>query len=212
MASPDISVSPPETASRGSSGKPNLDDAEYVARVLGLAVGKTESQLDDELDARAQKYGIPTTPLFQNVTDKRYTSSAESASTTQTPHTRTFSTASNTSASTALTSHSSLFAPASSKVASKGKDGRPTKNLNFSQYEKYLSQVDKNLDQPKFRRAVVAPPEVSARSLFSVSTKRSLFSIKSGVKNKLRWRRQSIQPVVPALSVQAPVLPLWFHY
>jgi hypothetical protein len=85
--------------------------------------------------------------------------------------------------------------------AAKNKDGRPAKNINFTHYEKYLTQVGKNLDQPKFRKAAAAPPETSSKSLFSVSTKRSLFSIRSGVKNKMRWRRSFVQPAVPALLV-----------
>lgn len=200
MDIPDIPI-PPRHAGRGVPQKLSLDDAAYNTRVLALSGGKTESQLDDELQLRAQKYGLPMKGSFQISIDKRYTSSAESASSAQSPHTRTFSTASNNSACTALTSTSSLFAPAGTKVSPKGKDYRATKNLNFSQYEKYLSQVDKNLDQPKFRRTAVTPPEVSARSLFSVSTKRSIFSLKSGVKNKIRWRRRSMQPVAPTLLV-----------
>lgn len=198
MASLDVSTSLVER-NRGASGTVDLDDAAYLSQVLRLPVDKSESQLDDELEARARQHGIT---ISHSTSDKRYTSSAESASTTQTPHTRTFSTASNNSASTTLTAHSSIFAPSSPKLyPTKGKDGRSNKNLNFSHYERYLAQVDKNLDQPKFRKAAVAPPETSSKSLFSVSTKRSLFSIKSGMKNKMKWRRKSMQPVVPTLFV-----------
>lgn len=202
MVSPDMPAPAVETGLGLSNNTADLDDAAYLSQVLRLPADQTEAQLDQELEAKARKHGIPTTRHSQNGSDKRYTSSAESASTGRTPHTRTFSTASNNSTCTALTTHSSIFAPSSPKLsAAKSKDGRPVKNINFTHYEKYLAQVDKNLDQPKFRKAAVAPPETSSKSLFSVSTTRSLFSIRSGVKNKMRWRRSSVQPVVPALFV-----------
>lgn len=198
MAAPPVK-SIPQSASPDMSQIPELGDAVYFSEVLKLPVEKSESHVEDELIARARALGLSPAPLSR---DKRYTSSAESASTAITYHGRTFSTASNGSASTDVTVHSSIFDPAVSESASvEHSDKRGQKSLNFSQYDKYLSVVDKNLDQPKFRKAAVAAADPSSRSLFSVSTRRSLASVKSNIKSKIRWRRKSIQPFVPSLYV-----------
>lgn len=195
-------VSKPPAETPDSYNLPELSDAVYFKEVLRLPVEKSEDHIEDELVARARQLGISPSPSSHNASDKRYTSSAESASTVPTYHARTFSTASNDSASTALTAHSSVFAAPSPEVTPAiANDKRRPRSLNFSQYDKYLSQIDRNLDQPKFRKssAIVADP--SSRSLFSVSTKRSLASVKSTIKNRMRWRRKSIQPYVPILFV-----------
>lgn len=190
---------PVETAD--TTNLPELSDAAYFNDVLCLPVEKSEAHVDDELIARARQLGIS----IPDVSDKRYTSSAESASTAPTYHARTFSTGSNNSTSTALTVHSSIFAPAVSDVnisEEKPKQKQRPPSLSFAQYDKYLTQVDKNLDQPKIKNVSISTAnESSSKSLFSVSTKRSLASVKSVVKNRIRWRRKSIQPYVPALYV-----------
>jgi hypothetical protein len=176
--------------------------------VLQLPSGKSEDCIEHELIARARRLGIAPSPSSShNASDKRYTSSAESASTVPTYHVRTFSTASNDSASTALTVQSSIFTPPSPEVAPAAANDKrpPPRNLNFSHYDKYLTQIDKNLDQPKFRNSILASSaattDPSSKSLFSVSTRRSLASVKSNIKHKIRWRRKSIQPYVPNLFV-----------
>lgn len=196
-----VSLAPPKPlleAHTEISNLPDLSDAAYFAQVLRLPVEKLESHVDDELAVRARHIGCHA----QNLSDKRYTSSAESASTAITYHARTFSTGSNASASTTLTVNSSiLYPPRSPKPQSDADEKRQTTGLNFTQYDKYLSQIDKNLDQPKIRKLSV-PTDTSAKSVFSVSTRRSFFSVKSGIKNKFRLRRKSIAPFVPTLLVQ----------
>ncbi|CAI6094033.1 unnamed protein product [Clonostachys chloroleuca] len=177
-----------------------LSDAAYFNEVLRLPLGKLEVHIDDELVSRAQQLGISISQAIDDADDKRYTISAQSASTAATYHARTFSTGSHDSASTDLTIYSSIFAPPSSESTSLGgkEKGQP-KTLSFQPYDKYLTQVDKNLDQPKFCK-VESPTDSTAKSLFSISTKKSLFSVKSGLKGKIRWRRKSIQPFPPNLS------------
>jgi hypothetical protein len=199
MAALIASKVPPDSPDMSSI--PELSDAAYFNEVLRLPIEKSESHVEDELIAKAHELGLSPVLLSR---DKRYTSSAESASTALTYHGRTFSTASKGSASTDLTVHSFTLGPdASDSVSADHSDEkRQSKTVSFSQYDKYLAAVDKNLDQPKFRKASAATADPSSKSLFSVSTKRSLASVKSNIKNKMRWRRKSIQPFVPTLYVR----------
>lgn len=198
-----LAVSKPPADMPASPNLPELSDAVYFDEVLRLPVEKSEDHIEDELIARARQLGLSPPPPPHNVPGKRYTSSAESASTVPTFHARTFSTASNDSASTILTVDSSVFAPSSPQVAptaANDKQRRP-RPVTLSQYDKYLSQIDKNLDQPKFRKASVATTDPSSKSIFSVSTKRSLASMKSNIRSRIRWRAKSDQPYAPNLFV-----------
>jgi hypothetical protein len=146
---------------------------------------------------------LPTPPTE----DKRNTSSAESqASTVATYHARTFSSASNASSNTVLTSRSSIAAaPAGAALAAPAIVTRKrSKSLSFSQYEKYLSSIDPTLSQPKFLKE--PPPEqrdVSGQSLFSVSTRKSLFSIKDGIK-RIRWKKKTKSNIQIRVLVPSP--------
>jgi hypothetical protein len=183
--------------SQGESLLPELNESEYLREVLRLGGDKSEKAVDDELVAKASALGISISR--PSTSDKRNTSSAESASTVVTYHARTFSSASNGSASTALTSHSSVFhGPTTNSPVVTTVSRRRSKSLSFSHYEKYLTQIDPHINQPKFLKE--PPPETidtSGQSLFSVSTKRSFFSIKRGIKSRMRWRKKS-SPAVDA--------------
>jgi hypothetical protein len=179
---------------------PELDEASYSAAVLLLDQSTTETSLDDELAIKAGALGISISR--PSTSDKRNTSSAESASTVATFHARTFSSASNDSGRTTLTSYSSFDASPSADTPIKSVSRRGSKTLNFSQYEKYLAQVDPNINQPKFLKG--PPPEpvsTTAPSLFSVSTRGSYVSFKRGLKNKMRWRKKPIPQPEPTVSV-----------
>lgn len=173
---------------------PEDDEAEYLAQVLRLSTQMSEADVEEKLMAKATELGISTSRLSAQ---KRNTSSAESqASTTATQHVRTFSTASRDSASTTLTSHPSLNAISTAAAAADSSPNalvrKRSKSLSFSQYDKYLSQIGPNIHQPRIQKT--PPPgtlETSAHSLFSVSTRRSYFSIKEGIR-KIRWARRSV--------------------
>lgn len=170
-----------------------LSDARYFAEVLLLRDDESEGQLDRDVEAKATKLGLSKYPPG----DKRNTSSAQSAvSTVPTYHARTFSTGSDDSFSTAPTTNSALFGPPSPQLGPSDSVGkRRPKSLSFSQYDRYLTKVSPNLDQPKIQRSA-APPDTTAKSLFSVKTTRSLFSIKSGFKKRIKWRK-TVHPSNP---------------
>lgn len=183
-SSPDMARPPPLMTT------PDDGEAEYRAQVLRLSSQRSEADVEEELVAKATALGIPTSRFAH---DKRNTSSAESqTSTIATQHVRTFSNASRDSASTTLTSHPSLHAvPIAADVPPHSLARKRSKSLSFSQYDKYLSQIDPNIHQPKIQKAPPAiPHDTTAHSLFSVTSRRSYFSIKEGIR-KIRWKRKS---------------------
>jgi hypothetical protein len=169
---------------------PELNDLDYFVNVLHLLDGRTENQIEDDLVSKANALGISSAP----VTDKRITSSVESASTAY--NARTFSMLSGGSTSTALTTHSSLFGPPTPDPAPSS--CRQSKDLSFSQYDRYLSVIDPHHNHPKTTRQSLTPANPPP-SIFSGKTKRSLFSVKSGF--KLRWKKKSPQPIQVVLCV-----------
>ncbi|KAI8304826.1 hypothetical protein K4K61_005871 [Colletotrichum sp. SAR11_59] len=185
-STPDMAPSPAALPS------PEDDEADYLDQVLRLSTQTTEAAIDEELVAKATALGISTSGL----TPENTAAGPESrASTVATQHVRTFSTASRDSASTTLTSHPSLntapFTAATADVPPNSLARKRSKSLTFSHYDKYLSQLDPNIHQPKIQKA--PPPAVldpSTHSLFSVSTRRSYFSMKEGIR-KIRWKRRS---------------------
>ncbi|KAI1495442.1 hypothetical protein F5X99DRAFT_422916 [Biscogniauxia marginata] len=123
-----------------------------------------------------------------SATDKRNTSGADSSATVDTGHTRTASTGSESSTSTAPTSHCS--ADIHHDFAGKILPRRRSRGLSFTQYERYLAQVNPNLSQPKFLSFPAAETE-TAPSVFSVSTKKSYISLKRSF-SKIRRRRRIV--------------------
>jgi hypothetical protein len=160
-----------------------LNDAEYARQVLLLESGVTEDIFDEVLAKEAEKLRItiarPATP-DQNA----HNSMRESALTVTTQHARTTSSDSRGSISTGLTSRSSLgdLTPPQTR-----KRSNPRRSLSFSGYEKFATQS-------RAQNATILPfpppvPAEPAASLFSVSTKRSFASVRSGIKNRFRLKR-----------------------
>lgn len=166
-----------------------LSDASYLTEVLRLPANTTETDLDRELAAKATALGISI--------------SRPSTATVATNHARTASGESNATTDTALTSHSSTSPNTNTESQGNGEsacNGNPapttrarSRSLNFSQYDKYLAQIDPMLKQPKFHR-LHPPPSDPAPSLFSVSTRKSYTSFKNGIKAKVRWRKRPPTP------------------
>ncbi|KAI0476137.1 hypothetical protein GGR56DRAFT_641359 [Xylariaceae sp. FL0804] len=175
---------------------PELRDVDYLAEVLQLSVEKTEAYFNT-LVMKAADLGISTSrpPTAVSAADKRDTPGADSHATSDASHIRTASTGSEDSTATALTVHSSRDCH---DVAAKVLAGRRSRKLSFTQYEHYLSQVDPNLNQPKFISLATADSESNA-SLFSVGTRRSYISIKRGL-TKMRRRRKTL-PYPEALMI-----------
>lgn len=172
---------------------PELSEADFISQVFFVKADDSAVILE-HLITKAASLGVPVsrTSSILTSTDRHLAPSAfgaESSITTDTNHARTISTESKSSASTTLTSAASEDHNHEPTVTALSR--KKSRNLAFSQYDKFLLQVNPNLDQPKFLN-LPAPTErhSSTPSLFSVSTRKSYLGIRNGLQ-KIRDRRKS---------------------
>ncbi|KAF3357301.1 hypothetical protein HYQ45_005199 [Verticillium longisporum] len=189
-----VSTSPTDattSATDDTTSPPELNDTDYYNHVLHLPGPEAQIALQRDLLAKAASLGIKLPEHMLSTDQKRNTSSAESqGSTIATYHARTFSSTSSASASTALTSRSLLVDNNDSEASLKVGSAKRAKNTSFTYYDRYLTQIDPNLDQPKFLKShSVELPDNSAQSLFSVSTRRSFINIKDGLRRIRRKKK-----------------------
>ncbi|KAG7136720.1 hypothetical protein HYQ45_005880 [Verticillium longisporum] len=189
-----VSTSPTDattSATDDTTSPPELNDTDYFNHVLHLPGPEAQTSLQRDLLAKAASLGIKLPEHMLSTDQKRNTSSAESqGSTIATYHARTFSSTSSASASTALTSRSLLVDNNDSEASLKVDSAKRAKNTSFTYYDRYLTQIDPNLDQPKFLKShSVELPDNSAQSLFSVSTRRSFINIKEGLRRIRRKKK-----------------------
>lgn len=192
-----IAPQPPAVGEQQADGAVAMEynDSEYCREVLLLDPGVTEAIYDDTLAQDAEALGIttlrPATPAKkdQNVA---HTSMSESTITMRSHHARTLSSGSQDSDSTGMTSRSSTeqFDPGRIPVRRRT---IPKRSLSFSEYTKYLILAE---EQDTALRGFVPPPIPTepAPSLFSVSTRRSMKSIKSirkRIQKRMIFRRDN---------------------
>ncbi|KUI73469.1 putative E3 ubiquitin-protein ligase ARI10 [Cytospora mali] len=167
-----------------------LNDAAFVVEVLRS--GHTEEQLEEDLITKATALGI-SIPRPPSPAEKNDCSGADSDATLSPSHVRNSSSGSGETAVAAIksnqSSRSNTSAEAQGPTYAIPSPRARSRSLNFSTYDKYLSQVEPNLCQPKFLKHLPAATD-SAPSIFSDRTRRSYISIKNGLKAKVRWRRQ----------------------
>lgn len=165
--------------------------AAYAQEVLGEPSGRTEEDVDVSLAAKASDLGIDVAALDPrpSPTASPKPSTVESSAAVATRCERTNSTASNVTTSTDLTSQNSISLPATLTEAAPKLVRRRSKALNFSQYDKYLSQVDPTLNQPKFLPQYPTKPDRPG-SVFSMASKISVRDFKRGIAMKLRRKKK----------------------
>ncbi|TVY12720.1 putative E3 ubiquitin-protein ligase ARI10 [Lachnellula arida] len=175
------------------------NDADYFREVLQLDDGLTEALLEDALVQDAEALGITVSiPATSAEKDQNvaYNSVRESAVTVASHHARTFSSGSQGSNSTGITSTSSN-GPSDNAIGLQVKRRSIAKrSLSFSEYAKYVANIE--AQDNALRGSIYPPiPPSAASSLFSVSTRRPLKSIRSFKKDlqtKLRFRRSYASP------------------
>lgn len=167
-----------------------LNDVDYLVEVLQPEDNVSEEEIAKGLATRAEALGIairPHTPLeHSNI-------GAGSDTTAASTHVRNTSAGSNETTDTALTTPSSptTACPESLDQANLSTSPRARPRcLTFSQYDKYLAQVEPNLNQPRFIKQTIPMTDTTA-SIFSVSTRKSVVSIKNGIKAKVRWKKRA---------------------
>jgi hypothetical protein len=165
-----------------SSLPTDYSDSDYARDVLQLEDGLTEEAIDQDLTKEAETLGITiSTPPAPNATP--HISMCESAITVGSHHARTGSTGSDGSNSTGMTSRSST----GDTPTLHAKRSMSRRSLSFSEYENYLAQAE----APDAAKGFNPPPIPSepTPSLFSVSTRHSYVSLKNGIKNRFRTRK-----------------------
>jgi hypothetical protein len=174
--------------SQRSDALPEFSDRQYARDVLWLE-NITEETLDEELsnEATALQIEIPGIVLE---TREGHVSSCESTATTTSRHTRTGSTGSQDSTSTGATSRSSAEQLPANSTSISQKRSRGRRFLSFSEYEKFLAQADGQQSSSGPEVCAILPEP--ALSIISVSTRKSYKSVKDGIKNRLKFRKDKM--------------------
>lgn len=173
-----------------------LDDTDYsyLVEVLRLDGGKSESDLDDEVMAKASALGIDTT-------DTSSSAAAERGPTSSPPdsfpgcRSRSLLAQSSSKATTAssITSHSFTFDafPTTSWTKRSSDPPRFSETLDFSLYDKYLSQLGPNITQPKLVKALAVTVAGEPRPIrFGFPKTGSIANFRNGFKTRMLWGRK----------------------
>lgn len=175
-----------------------LNDAQYCTDVLQLSIDKPEAQADFELVTKANALGIQIT-LPSIAASQRSAPSAASQSTGPFSHDSSISASSDGTSSDYLTPNSSIFGfPSPEPINSDSGATRP-ESFSFSPYEKYLERHS-HVVAPGQKNSSLGAGDGSNRSIFSISTRRSL----SGIRNRIKLRRKptwSSSPIPCASSL-----------
>jgi hypothetical protein len=133
------------------AGLPELKDADYIREVLARPDGVTEADLEQELVSKAAALGIEWARSGGPNTHEQVAPAVEIMDGLDSQQARVISTGSDETADTGEPFPTSDNAPL---IPTNGSMRRRSRSLSFSQYERYISQVDPALDQPKFLGAV----------------------------------------------------------
>lgn len=187
-----------------ASALAELNDADYIREVLqpGTDMAASEMQLEQVLEAKAEALGItirPHTPIRD--------SSGSDPRSPLSSHARNTSTGSNDTTDTAPTTVPSSPTKSCEEPSLPPSPIARPRCLTFSLYDKYLAQVEPNLNQPKFIKQTSPTADV-VPNIFSVTTRKSVVSITNGIKAKVRWKKRASMSQAPMMYVQ--ILPeLW---
>lgn len=158
-------------------------EVEYIKEVLHLD-NTTEQAIDEALAREASALGIDVLPPT-SLAHKAHSSVCDSAVTAASGRARTSSTDSAGSASTGITSRYSsepVTIGIPSILRRRSSTGRP---LSLSEYDRFSAQIEAQ------QGMIHSMPAEPAPSLFSVSTRMSYFSIKSGITRHFNIRRKA---------------------
>jgi hypothetical protein len=170
-----------------------LDNGLYELEVLELKNGQIEEALDEGCAREALTLGLSIKQTHE-ATLPRETPTSECAVTVVSSHLRSGS-ASNGSQSTGITSHTSTdhywtentFEP---KPRSHPPRLTLRRSLSFTDYEKFLAEVQAEALCPDIGGLCPpVPPTSPARSVYSISSKKSLFSLKHTLRRLPRFQR-----------------------
>lgn len=165
-------------------------DADYAREVFGRTDGATEEDIEKELVAKASALGMKLPLSAKPSTQVPTAHPGDSQETLALPAGRAASAWTNETAVSRPASHTSQQSgsrPATSTASTQGRT--ESRSLSFSQYDKYLSQVDPALDQPKLVRPNPTRTARPAGIVARPDTKTGVKSFTRSIANKLRRRR-----------------------
>ncbi|KAJ4298647.1 hypothetical protein N0V88_003678 [Collariella sp. IMI 366227] len=179
------------------------DAAAYLAEVLCRLDGVTEEALEQELAAKAVALGIqlpiPGSRPNNNNTPLHTPAQSEYAETLQ--HSRTASTGSDITADTRVTSDTTI-PPA---TPTEGAGRRRARTLSFSQYDRYISQIDPILDQKFLKTPSNEKSEWKADAVSKPGSRKGVSSFGRSLANILRGKKKPLPnaPIYcqPCLSI-----------
>lgn len=175
-----------------------LNDADYLLEVLqqqqqpkqhSRETLASEMELEQALRTKAEALGIPIRPQTPIRGACGFDANSPLSS-----HARNPSSGSNDTTDTAPTTVPSSPTKSRNEEPSLPPSPRTRPRcLTFSQYDKYLVQVEPNLNQPKFLKQTSPAADV-VPNIFSVTTRKSVVSITNGIKAKVRWKKRASMP------------------
>ncbi|SPQ19527.1 29167a57-e23a-40dd-9b98-6c3be238cb5a [Thermothielavioides terrestris] len=186
MPMPRYPLRPADPVSRRNR-LPELADAGYVSEVFGWPDGTTEADIEEELMAKAAKLGItlPEHAKRSNAHD-RTASAADSPIRAGSPG----SPGSDGIAdAAAMTSQTSDHATPTHEPSSEPTGRRRSRSLNFSQYDKYISQLNAALGQAKFPQPHDGYTGVSAGAANRPGPRKGVKGFTRSLASRLRGRQ-----------------------
>lgn len=162
-------------------------DADYIREVLGRPATAAETDIEQELVAKAAALGIELPISATRFTAIEPSSpTAVSSDALDLQHGRTVSTGSNETAVCRVESNASHQSTVMPATLTESPGRRRSRSLSFSQYEKYLSQVDPALDQPKFLRS---KGDKTAGVVIKSTSRKGVKGFTRSLANRLRRKR-----------------------
>jgi hypothetical protein len=170
---------------------PELRDSDYIREVLARPDGVTEADLEQELVSRAVALGIEWAISGGPNTHEQGTPAVEILDGPDSQQARVTSTGSDEAADTGEPLPTSDHAATRPLTPTNGSMRRRSRSLSFSQYERYISQVDPALDQPKFLGAAHGKSDATAGNGAKPGTKWGVKGFTRSIAAKLKRRRPS---------------------
>ncbi|KAL2132038.1 hypothetical protein VTI74DRAFT_4297 [Chaetomium olivicolor] len=164
------------------------DDSSYIGEVLGQPGVATEEDIEQELAAKAVALGIELPVSGRHRNTPVHSSPDPEYAETLVQHSRTVSTGSDVTADTlvtAQTSDNTTIPPSSPTTEGLGR--RRARTLSFSQYDRYISQIDPTLDQKFISNE---KSEWKADVAVKPGTKRGVMGFTRSLASKLRGKRK----------------------
>jgi hypothetical protein len=176
----------------GQVDPPELREDDYVHEVLARPDGTTEADVEQELMLKAAALGIELPPSAGSNLQEQETRGGESADThSDAQPARLMSAGSDGTADTEEGSPTSDHAIENPARPTDGSSRRRSRSLSFSQYDRYISQVDPALDQSKFLRPNHDNGEWSTGVVVKSNSRRGVRGFTRSIAAKLMRRRPS---------------------